>query len=49
MYDSGLLHAQGHIPRRPSGSESRATVGIGGGAVDAGGGAAEKTITHCTE
>ena len=46
MHDSGLLHMQIGIPRRPSGSESRATIGIGGGTVDAGRGAAEKTITH---
>ena len=46
MHDSGLLHVQTGIPRRPSGSESKATIGIGGGTVDAGGGATEKTITH---
>ena len=39
MYDSGLLPVQGHLPRHPSGSESRAAIGIGGGGVDAGGGA----------
>ena len=46
MYDIRLLHMQTSIPRRPSGSESRAVIGTRGGTVDAGGGAAEKTITH---
>ena len=45
-YDNRLVHMHTGIPRRPSGSESRAVVGIGGGTVDAGGGAAEKAIAH---
>ena len=36
MYDSELLHVQTPIPRLPSGSESRAAIGIGEGTVDAG-------------
>ena len=49
MYDCGLLHEQTCIPRHPSGSESRAAIGIGEGIVDGGRGATEKTITHCME
>ena len=37
---------QSHIPKRSSGSESRAAVGIEEGTMDARGEAAEKTITH---
>ena len=33
MSDTGLLHSQTHIPRRPSGSVSRVAVGTGGGTV----------------
>ena len=40
------MYAQSHIPRRPSGSESRVAVGSGEGTVDAGVGAGEKTITR---
>ena len=46
MHDSELFHMETGIPRRSSGSESRAVVGTGKGTVDAGEGATEKTITH---
>ena len=46
MHDSGLLHAQGHIPRHPTGRESRAAIGTVEGAVDAGG-ELHKKIKHC--
>ena len=46
MYDSGLLYMQAHKPRCPSGSKSMAAIRNGKDTVDAGGGAADKTITH---
>ena len=45
-YNIRLLPIHTGIPRRPSDNESRVVFGTGGGTVDAGGGAAEKTITH---
>ena len=44
MFDNGLLHTQTHIPRGPSGSVSRVSVGTGGGTVGLGVGAMKKLL-----
>ena len=46
MFDIGLLHAETHAPRWPSGSVSRVDIGIVGGTVDEGVRAAEKKTAH---
>ena len=44
--ENNFVHGMYYVPRWPSGSVSKMATGTGGCIVDAGGGAAEKTMTH---